>query len=121
MAEITIVRGDTLKLTLTDIRLSDGSEYVLNDTDIVYLNVKRYQDDKSAVIEKSATKADYIDGGLQFIFLPSDTANLDIGEYHFDVRLFVDSDNIYTIIPLSKFRIVRNITDIPMGGGSEWL
>ena len=24
MAEITLVRGDTLKLTLTDIRLSDG-------------------------------------------------------------------------------------------------
>lgn len=41
MAEITIVRGDTLKMTLTDIRLSDGTEYVLSDTDIVYLDVKK--------------------------------------------------------------------------------
>ena len=117
MAEIALVRGDTLKLTLTDIRLSDGSEYVLNDTDIVYLDVKRYQNDKTAVIRKSATKADYIDGGLPFVFLHKDTADLDISEYWFDVRLYVDDDNIYTIIPQSKFRIVQNITDIPKGGG----
>ena len=37
MSEITMVRGDTLKLTLTDIKLSDGTEYVLSDSDIVYL------------------------------------------------------------------------------------
>ena len=41
MAEIALVRGDTLKLTLKDIRLSDGTDYVLSDTDIVYLDVKK--------------------------------------------------------------------------------
>ena len=117
MAEITIVRGDTLKLTLTDIRLSDGTDYVLNDTDVVYLDVKKYATDKTAIIRKSVTKADYIDGGLPFVFLPADTVNLPIGEYYFDVRLFVDDDNIYTIIPMSKFRIVQNVTDIPDNGG----
>ena len=117
MAEITLVRGDTLKLTLKDIKLSDGTDYVLSDTDIVYLDVKRYQDDVTPVIRKSVTKEKYIDGGLPFVFLPSDTVDLDIGEYYFDVRLFVDDDNIYTIIPMSKFRIVRNITDIPDNGG----
>ena len=117
MAEITIVRGDTLKLTLTDIRLSDGTEYVLSDTDIVYLDVKKYAADDTAIIRKSAAKADYIGGGLPFVFLPADTVGLPIGEYWFDVRLFVDDDNIYTIIPMSKFRIVQNITDIPDNGG----
>ena len=116
MAEITLVRGDTLKLTLTDIKLSDGTDYVLSDTDIVYLDVKKYASDKTAIIRKSATKADYIDGGLPFVFLPADTVGLPIGEYYFDVRLFVDDDNIYTIIPQSKFRIIQNITDIPNGG-----
>lgn len=116
MVEITIVRGDTLKLTLTDIRLSDGTEYVLSDTDIVYLDVKKYAADKTPVIRKSATKADYIDGGLPFVFLPADTVNLPIGEYYFDVRLYCDDNNIYTITPMSKFRIVQNITDIPNGG-----
>lgn len=117
MAEITMVRGDTLNLTLTDIKLSDGTEYVLSDSDIVYLDVKKYATDKTAIIRKSATKAKYIDGGLPFVFLPADTADLPIGEYYFDVRLFVDDDNIYTIIPMSKFRIVQNITDIPVNGG----
>ena len=41
MSEIALVRGDTLKMTLTDIRLSDGTEYVLSDTNIVYLDVKK--------------------------------------------------------------------------------
>ena len=117
MAEITIVRGDTLKLTLTDIKLSDGSDYVLTDTDIVYLDVKKYATDKTAIIRKSVTKAKYIDGGLPFVFLPADTVGLSIGEYYFDVRLYCDDDNIYTIIPASKFRIVQNITDIPNEGG----
>lgn len=117
MAEITLVRGDTLRLMLTDIKLSDGTDYVLSDTDIVYLDVKKYATDKTAIIRKSATKADYIDGGLPFVFLPADTVNLPVKEYYFDVRLFVDGDNIYTIIPMSKFCIVQNITDIPNGGG----
>ena len=117
MSEIALVRGDTLKLTLTDIKLSDGTDYVLSDTDIVYLDVKKYATDKTAIIRKSATKADYVDGGLPFVFLPADTVNLPIGEYYFDVRLYCDDDNIYTIIPQSKFRIVQNITDIPNGGG----
>ena len=117
MADISIVRGDTLKLTLTDIKLSDGTEYVLSDTDVVYLDVKKYATDETPVIRKSATKADYIDGGLPFVFLPADTVDLSIGEYWFDVRLYVDDDNIYTIIPQSKFRIVQNITDIPNNGG----
>ena len=117
MNDIFMVRGDTLKLTLTDIKLSDGTEYVLSDSDIVYLDVKKYATDKTAIIRKSVTKADYIDGGLQFVFLPADTVGLPIGEYWFDVRLYVDDDNIYTIIPMSKFRIVQNVTDIPDNGG----
>lgn len=117
MSEITIVRGDTLKLTLTDIKLSDGTKYVLSDSDIVYLDVKKYATDKTAIIRKSATKAKYIDGGLPFVFLPADTVDLPISDYYFDVRLFVDNDNVYTIIPKSIFRIVQNITDIPVNGG----
>ena len=116
MAEITLVRGDTLKLTLKDIKLSDGTDYVLSDTDIVYLDITKYATDKTAIISKSAVKENYIDGGLPFVFRRADTVNLSIGEYYFDVRLFVDDDNIYTIIPASKFRIVQNITDIPNGG-----
>lgn len=116
MAEIALVRGDTLKLTLTDIRLSDGTEYVLSDTDIVYLDVKKYATDKTAVFRKSVTAAEYVDGALPITISPEDTAELSCGDYCYDVRLYMDDDNIYTIIPMSKFRIVQNVTDIPNGG-----
>lgn len=119
MADISMIRGDTLKLTLTDIKLSDGTEYVLNDTDVVYLDVKKYATDKTPIIHKSATKVNYIDGELPFVLLPEDTVDLPVMEYWFDVRLFVDDDNIYTIVPMTKLKIVQNITDIPVNGGGS--
>lgn len=117
MPEISIVRGDTLKLWIDSIKMSDGSNYVLSGTDIVYLDVKKSASDKTAVFSKSVTAVDYDDGKLPVTILPEDTANISPGDYFFDVRLFIDDDNIYTIIPMSKFKVVRNVTDIPEGGG----
>ena len=117
MNDITIVRGDTLTLSISSIRNSDGTEYTLKETDIVYLDVKKYATDKTAVFRKSVTAAEYVDGALPITILPEDTVDLPCGDYYFDVRLFMDDDNIYTIIPMSKCRIVQNVTDIPDNGG----
>lgn len=117
MNDITIVRGDTLTLSISEIKMSDGSAYALKDTDIIYLDVKKSPSDKTAVFRKSVTAADYVEGVLPVTILPEDTVDLPPGDYYFDVRLFMDNDNIYTIIPMSKFRIVRNVTDIPENGG----
>ena len=114
--DISLVRGDTLALSISSIRNSDGTEYTLKETDIVYLDVKKYTTDKTAVFRKSVTAAEYVDGALPITILPEDTVDLPCGDYYFDVRLFMDDDNIYTIIPMSKFRIVQNVTDIPNGG-----
>lgn len=35
MNEITIVRGDTLQLSIDSIKNTDGIDYVLSDTDVV--------------------------------------------------------------------------------------
>lgn len=117
MADIIMVRGDTLRLSVGSIRTADGEDYVLSDTDIIYLDVKKSAADKTAIFRKSATAADYADGVLPFTIYPEDTAGLSPGDYFFDVRLFMDEDNIYTIVPMSKLKIVRNVTDIPEGGG----
>lgn len=117
MPEISIVRGDTLKLWINSIKTSDGSDYVLSGTDIVYLDVKKSAADRVPIFRKSVTSADYVDGALSVIIYPDDTADISPGDYFFDVRLFIDDDNIYTIIPMSKLRIVRNVTDIPDNGG----
>ena len=115
--DISMVRGDTLALSISGIKNTDGTEYTLKSTDVVYLDVKKYATDKTAVFRKSVTAAEYVDGALPITILPEDTVDLPCGDYYFDVRLFMDDDNIYTIIPQSKFRIVQNITDIPDNGG----
>lgn len=117
MTDITMVRGDTLRLSVSSIKTADGEDYVLSDTDIIYLDVKKSAADRSAIFSKSATSENYVDGVLPFTIYPEDTAGLSPGDYFFDVRLFMDEDNIYTIVPMSKLKIVRNVTDIPEGGG----
>lgn len=118
MSDISMVRGDTLKLSIAGIKTQSGEDYVLAKTDVIYLDVKKYASDSTPIFRKSVTSADYVDGTLPIVILPKDTAGLSPREYVFDVRLFIDEDNIYTIIPMSKLNIVSNVTDIPEGGGS---
>lgn len=118
MEEIYLVRGDTMNLSIIGIKTADGEDYVLSDTDVIYLDVKQNAADKVAVFSKSVTAADYDKNGvLPITILPEDTVNLAPRDYFFDVRLFMDEDNIYTIVPMSTLKIVRNVTDIPEGGG----
>lgn len=118
MPEISLVRGDTLQLNIDCIRKQDGTLYTLTKTDRILIDVKSRETDTIAVIHKELSAADYTeDGHLPVIFYPADTENLAVKDYFFDVRLFQDEDNIYTIIPQSVLRIVRNITDIPESEG----
>lgn len=117
MPDIFLVRGDTLRLTIDGIKTSDGGEYVLSDTDVIYLDVKKSAADSTAIFRKTVTAADYADGVLPITIFPEDTEGITPGDYFFDVRLFMDKENIYTIIPMSKLKIVRNVTDIPERGG----
>lgn len=111
-----MVRGDTLQLSINNIKTQDGDDYILSNTDVIYVDVKKSAADKTAIFSKTVTSADYIDGSLSLIILPNDTVDLPPGDYWFDVRLVIDDNNVYTIIPASKLKIVRNITDIPEGG-----
>lgn len=109
--EISIVRGDTMRLVISEIKNSDGEEYILDGTDTVLLDVKKSVSDSKAVFSKKVTAADYDNGELPVVILPCDTAGLPAGDYFFDVRLKTDDENIYTIVPMSKLKILRNVTD----------
>lgn len=114
---IICVRGDTKHVSIPEIKYSDGTLYTLTPTDHIYLDVKKSASDNNKVlIHKDITSADYTDDGvLTFTFKPSETAKLSRGEYVFDVRLYIDEDNIFTIITESTMLIVNNITEIPEG------
>ncbi|WP_432649476.1 hypothetical protein [Huintestinicola sp.] len=115
MEEIVLVRGDTLKLYIESIITSDGSEYVLSDTDVIYIDLKKEDDPETAVLHKEVTAADRSEEGLPIVLFPCETADIPFGNYVFDVRLVMDEDNIFTIIPATRLKIVRNITGIPRG------
>ena len=37
-----MVRGDTLQLSISSIKTQEGEDYVLTDTDAIYLDVKKH-------------------------------------------------------------------------------
>lgn len=37
-----MVRGDTLQLSISSIKTQEGEDYVLTDTDVIYLDVKKH-------------------------------------------------------------------------------
>lgn len=113
MSDIYLVRGDTLDLFIDRIQTADGGRYLLSDTDIIYVELKKNPLSSNAVFRKTITAADYEDGRLPISIKPEDTAELPCGDYVFDVRLFMDKEHIYTIIPATKLKLVLNITQIP--------
>ena len=111
MNEIAMVRGDTMRLVINGIKNTDGEDYVLGNGDVIRLDVKKTAAEK-AVISKVVTAADQNNGELPVVILPDDTAGLAAGDYFFDIRLVTGDKNIHTIVPMSKLKILRNVTDI---------
>lgn len=117
-ANLIFIRGDTSIVELTSIKAIDGSDYILSDTDKILLDIKKSEYSDEVLVHKEITKADYQpDGGLIIKFYPEDTNSLEKGEYLYDVRLYIDDYNIYTIIPVSKIVVVNSITEINEQGG----
>lgn len=113
---IICVRGDTKHVSIPEIKYSDGTLYTLTPTDHIYLDVKKSASDNKVLIHKDITADNYdSEGVLTFTFKPSETSKLSRGEYVFDVRLYMDEDNIFTIITESTMLIVNSITEIPEG------
>ena len=113
MEEIVLVKGDTLKLCIENIRTADGSEYTLSETDVIYIDIKKDDNNGNVVLKKKLTSVDRSDSGLNFMLFPRETADIPLGNYVFDIRLVMDEDNIFTIVPMSRLKIIRNITEIP--------
>ena len=110
---LVFIRGDTAIVELANIKALDGSDYVLSDTDKVLLDIKKSEYSDDVLIHKEITKSDYqSDGGLIIKFYPDETDLLEKGEYLYDIKLYIDAYNIFTIVPISKIAVVNSITEI---------
>lgn len=101
--DIFLTRGDTAYLHV-EIKDEKGSTYSLKDTDILTLTVRK-QPNETKVYLKSVG-----DRNGNFILLPKDTENMYFGEYKYDIQLFINEEEIYTIIPVSSFNVLEEVT-----------
>lgn len=98
---VMLTRGDTARL-LVSLQNADGTEYVMQTGDVLKLAIKKRVCDPTAIIEKESTEA-------AFDFSPSDTKELPFGDYKYDVQLTTEDGDVYTVIPVSTFRIMEEI------------
>lgn len=93
---ITMVRGDTAKITLS-IFLKDGSEYEVKSGDVIRFAAKKRYTDETPVIEK------IVDNSTLLLQLdPEDTKPLGMGEkkgrYVYDIQITQEDGTVDTFI-----------------------
>lgn len=104
---IFMTKGDTVKLSLT-IYDKKGEKYTPNYNDVCLLTIKKYTSQSSP----SAQIKGIVDGeNFRFEIMPEDTSNLVCGEYVYDIQVKFDHNgDINTVIPLSKFVLMQEVT-----------
>jgi len=101
---IKITRGDTARLTVTVTNDTNGSEYAIEDGDILTMTVKKSVNDEAPSLQKT------IQGASTFHIEPKDTAHLPFGKHKYDVQLTTAGGDVYTIIPPTTFEILQEVT-----------
>lgn len=100
---IKLTRGDTAYLTVP-IKTALGEDYVVQDGDTLTLSVKKKSTDNNYVFQK------VLDGSNTFHIEPQDTAGVEFGKYKYDIQLNTANGDVYTIIDVSTFTILEEVT-----------
>ena len=100
--QIFLTRGDSASLVL-DIKDDDGNEYTPSKQDTVTFTVKKSPYNKKVVIQHTFSNN-------EILISSEDTANLEYGDYLYDVELKGLGGNVCTIIPPNLFKICEEVT-----------
>lgn len=100
---IKLTRGDTAYLTVP-IKTALGEDYVVQAGDALTLSVKKKSTDNNYVFQK------VLDGSNTFHIEPQDTAGIEFGKYKYDIQLNTANGDVYTIIDVSTFTILEEVT-----------
>ncbi len=98
--DFSIFKGTSRDLEII-FALGRGCPYQMEENDKLILTVCDYRNDDEIVIQKE------VSGDNFFSFIPSDTENLDVGFYRYNVKLIpAESENdIYQVVAPSVFHI----------------
>jgi len=110
--EVTQGASKTLVLTVVD----QNGDFVDLTGWKVYLTVRGSLDDQTPLIVKTSADATQIalpdprNGTARIYILPADTANLDRGDYLYDIWVETASGDRVPVVPVSIFRVVQGVT-----------
>lgn len=94
---IKLTRGDSATLSVA----LDG--YEMQDGDAMTLSCKFDPGKEEYLFQLTATDQ-------TFTFTPETTAGLGFGAYRYDIQLTTSGGEIYTVIPVSSFTVMEEIT-----------
>lgn len=98
---IKLTRGDTANFHVT---ITENNEpYILSDTDELILVVRKNAIDSKVFLKIKGDK------NANFVIYPKDTKNMYFGHYDYFIRLIINPDEVYSIIPISDFEILEEL------------
>jgi hypothetical protein len=121
LRKLSLVRGDSQTYTLT-FKDSSGNALCLKNW-ALHFTLKTNHDlpDADASLQKIVTSFGDSTGGTTGIaaieLLPTDTVNLDPGEYAFDIQVVTSESKIYTVLR-GLFEILYDVTRTPGTAGT---
>lgn len=107
---LSMIRGTTQTINIS-VKDTDGAAYQLADGEVLRFGVKQKPEDSDSncLIKKELTIENLDEDVYVLTLLPSDTQDLDFGNYYYDVGL-QSGTNYYNVIECSPFIIGYNIT-----------
>ena len=99
---ISLTRGDTLKLTVTITQ--DGEIYNVKEGDRVRFALKKSISDAECLIIKEIPNS-----SLLLHLVPSDTKSLPFGVYVYDIELTTENGDVDTFIGPAKFTLTDEV------------
>lgn len=100
---IKLTRGDSMYTEVGMVK-SDGTPYEPQEGDVIRFGLKKNADDTECIIEKVISNDDLI-----LHLDPSDTKNLAIDKYVYDIEITFANGDVDTFINNQPFNIVTEV------------
>lgn len=111
--DINIPRGTSFSFGIV-IQTDNGTEYELQNSDLIRFGVKKSTRSSTFLIYKTLTSADYDTENECYVLniVPDDTIGLTENErYFYDIGLQTAGGDYYMIIPASRFNVMPAVTE----------
>jgi len=121
LKRLSMTRGDTINYAV-NFKKSDGTPYCIKNW-VVHFTAKTHYSlsDAEASFQKIVTAFSDTtagtDGSCSITLNPSDTINLDPGEYDFDIVVTTNSNQVYTVMK-GKLDLEFDVTRLSGTAGS---